>query len=68
MINVKRLLHGQQGLGLELWCLMPLSTIFQLYRGGQFYSWRKPEHQEKTTDPPQAMSGIRTHNISGDRQ
>ena len=37
------------------WCLMPLSTIFQLYRGGQFYCWRKPVYLEKTNDLQQVM-------------
>jgi hypothetical protein len=69
--------------GLVLWCLTPLSTVFQLYRGSQFYWWRKQEYQEKTTDllhvtdklyyiinvvsSTPRLSDVRTHNCSGDR-
>jgi hypothetical protein len=52
------------GLRLDLWCLTPLSTIFQCYRGGQFYWWRKPEYPEKLYLVHLAMNAVRVHNFS----
>jgi hypothetical protein len=62
------------------WCLTPLSTIFQLYRGGQFYWWMETGETGVNHRPVSshwqtlwhnvvhlALMEIRTHNISGDR-
>jgi len=65
-----------------LWCLTPLSTIFQLYDSGQFNSGgnqstmrKQPTRRRllsqtlphKVVSSNLAMNGIRTYNFSGDR-
>ena len=73
--------RSELGYGLGLCGVTPLSTIFQLYRGGKFYWWRKPEYLEinrwhaashwktlphNVVSSTPRLSGIRTH-VSGDR-
>ena len=46
VVSEKKMMEIGKPIGLVwlvLWCVMPLSTIFQLHW------WRKPDYQEKTT-------------------
>ena len=36
----------------------PLSAIFRLYHGDQFYWWKKPEYPDRTTDHGQATGKL----------
>ena len=76
-----RMNNSKTRLNWVMGCLMPLSTIHQLFCGSQFYCWRKPVYPEKTTDLLQVTDrlyhiklywvpvhiAIRTHNFSGNR-
>ena len=65
-----RLISNRMFLLYGLWCLTPLSTIFQLYRGGQFYWLSKnidlPNVSDKLVSGTPRLNRIRTHNVSGD--
>jgi hypothetical protein len=76
ILSMMRHHNSRVNIRLCLWCLTSLLTIFQLYRGGQFYWLRKTEYPEKTTQVTLShnvvsstprLNGIRTHNVSGDR-
>jgi hypothetical protein len=43
---------------IDCWCLTPISAIFQLCHGNQFYWLKKPEYPERTTDHGQATGKL----------
>jgi hypothetical protein len=57
-VSVAAMNKDDEGLFVCLMVLTPFSTIFQLYLGGPFYWWMKPEDTEKTTNLSQVTDKL----------
>jgi hypothetical protein len=53
---------------LSFQCNLTISTIFQIYHGGQFYWWRKPEYPQKTKDLVKKINALLLNNLDKHEQ
>jgi hypothetical protein len=81
-VSRKALFFWQGRVRLGLWCLMPLSTIFQIYCGGHFFFGGVNQSTQRNHRPVAShwqlwhimlyrvhliMNWVRTHKFSGDK-
>jgi len=58
MVITDKTSYSVKTIELVLWCLTPFSTIFKLYRDGQFYWLRRPKYPEKNINMPQVTDKL----------